>query len=330
MGGITSLFGGHPVAAPPRLDDEVSRAGEQDHDRTVRLERSAHLAPAACYEATTPAGPLRLEIDQVRVRHAADAALALLRAEALLWALQCWTRLPLPWRWVGQAGTNLSASHLRMPWQLPADPEATRPPTVRAALTSGSEAGALFLPWALLRALPSPEGLLAECLSSQEVNAMLSVAALQFDAQELAQLEPGGAVLLRPSFTPPWSGRLRMQAEAPGAGVPVDLSCPASPRLASPSHEPSPPQPAGIDCGIHCEVRLALPGPLPVATLAGWHVGRPLATGDQASLWRTEGPRGPAACLAQGRLMPWGDGWALALDMLCDAAVASTLAAPGP
>jgi hypothetical protein len=327
MGAQPPVFAGMPVAAPPRLDDVVSRRDEHGHDLTMRIERPIDSTRQfACYEASTPAGVLRLEVDQVRVRHAADAALALLRADELLWALQCWTRLPLPWRWVEHPAADLGASHLRTPWQLPADPEATRPPTVRASLATRGEAGALFWPWALLRALPAPEGLLAPCLSWPDVDAVLSAAVLHLDADELAQLEPGGAVLLRPSCTRPWTGHLRMQAEAVGAGVPVDLSRPKSPRLILPTAEASPTpcaQPASIDC----EVRLALPGPIPVATLAGWHAGQPLATGDQASLWRTASPRGPATCLAHGHLMPWGDGWAMALDMLCDAAVAATLAA---
>ena len=325
MGGDFPLFAGRPVGAPPRLDDAVSHRDGPGHDLTVRIDRSAEAAPTGtCYDAATPAGPLRVEVAQARARHAADAALALLRADDLLWALQRWSGLPLSWRWVEGAPADLVASHLRMSWQLPADHDATRPPIGQTCAPTGGEAGTLHMPWAMLRALPAPEdGLLTKCLSWPAVDAVLSMAALQLDEVELQQLEPGGAVLLRASSTRPWHGRLRAQAEPAGMGVPVDLSCITSPMLASP--EPLPPAPAN-PAHIGCEVRLTLPAPLPPATLAGWHAGQALAAGEKASLWRTTSPRGPATCLAAGHLMPWGDGWALALDMLCDAAVAATLA----
>ena len=73
---------------------------EAAHADTATLERGA--APhtrTICYVAATPAGPVLLEMD-AHARHAADAAVFLQRADALLCALQRWTGVALDWRWI--------------------------------------------------------------------------------------------------------------------------------------------------------------------------------------------------------------------------------------
>jgi hypothetical protein len=97
--------------------------------------------------------------------------------------------------------------------------------------------------------------------------------------------------------------------------VPVSLERPQLPRLLPAEHCEADAGAAG-DERIDCEVRLALPLPVSAATLAGWRAGLSIGeAGPLASLWRLAGD-GAAQCLALGRLMPWGDGWALAIEAL--------------
>ena len=68
-----------------------------------------------------------------------------------------------------------------------------------------------------------------------------------------------------------------------------------------------------------CEVRLGHEHKLPADRLGGWCTDQVLEIAcTQAALWRCAGAIGPAQQLASGRLMPWGDGWALALESLDD------------
>ena len=69
-----------------------------------------------------------------------------------------------------------------------------------------------------------------------------------------------------------------------------------------------------------CELRLDLPLGVSALRLAGWPLaGDPgdivhlAESGLRVALWRRATP-GPDQRLARGRLMPWGDGWALAVE----------------
>jgi len=75
---------------------------------------------------------------------------------------------------------------------------------------------------------------------------------------------------------------------------------------------------------VTCEVRLGLTQALPVDRLGGWCTGETLdGIGASATLWRCAGAR--PARLATGRLMPWGSGWALAIESLDAAEPDATL-----
>jgi hypothetical protein len=253
----------------------------------------------ACFIAAAPSGPLRLELHATGVRHAVDAALALHRCEPLLCALQAWTGLALDWRWDATACSPAAGSHACARWRLD--------PTLE---------GSLELPWALLRELPVPDTALA-ALHWPALPAVLAVSQLRLGAEELARLEPGGAAVLPDSLLPGWHGLLRAADEPAGRGVPVALPSPAAPRLAPRHAHRAALQCDGNDGRVACEVRLATPE-LPADRLAGWRDDEPLADiGPQASLWRCAGSHGSAQSLAVGRLMPWGDGWALAIETAC-------------
>lgn len=260
----------------------------------------APVSPGAgpCFAAATPLGTVRLAAGGPDPRHAVDAAIALGRCEALLDALDDWLGEPLDWRWIPTAAACAGGGRATACWR--ADPAAT----VRVEL-----------PWALLRALPAPAGALAAGLDWTEVPVVLALDRFEIDADELALLEPGGAVVVPASFEPGWRGRLRAVDEDAGAGVPVALPSPWAPRLTVAGD-------AAADApGTACELRLSLPRALPGDRLAGWR-DAPLdgAATDAAaaSLWRLA-PGAAPRCLALGRLAPWGPGRALLVDALCDA-----------
>ena len=288
------------------------------------------------FESPTPQGALRLYLGEPAgsAPHAAAAALALQRAGELLFELDRWLGEDAPdWRWVpdaasagSTASTALGPSVLRLPWR--------------------DTTHQLMVPWSWVRAQPAAPAALAARWQWPATEAVLAIARLHLSAGEVQQLEPGGAVLLPASMRPGWTGRLRGLAEDADAGVPVALDDPASPRL-MPAPARSLPDLAGaavggdvrgavgggLDVGLAvgpavglaagrlCEVRLHLPHAIPADRLAGWHE-KPLAdavTPDlAATLWQLAAGREPACCLAHGRLLPWGDGWALLLHALGD------------
>ncbi len=144
---------------------------------------------------------------------------------------------------------------------------------------------------------------------------MLVVSRFRLAVEELKQLEPGGAVVLPESLSPPWQGWLRAADEPahPGLGVPVDLAQPSTPRLLPATAHTAEAQQA--DLRIPCEVRLGVVHALAADRLGGWCEGETLdQVGATAVLWRSAGAR--PARLGTGRLMPWGSGWALALESL--------------
>jgi hypothetical protein len=176
-------------------------------------------------------------------------------------------------------------------------------------------------PWAWLRSMPPPPPALASKLEWPLVDAVLVLAELQVDPAELALLEPGGAVLVPQALQPPWHGSLRGADEAPQASVAVDLSVPWRPRLVARDAPPPVASLAADPARAACELRLDLPLGVSAQRLAGWRregdageiVQLPEA-GLRAALWRRGAAGQGAQALAGGRLMPWGDGWALAVE----------------
>lgn len=258
-------------------------------------------AGAGAYEAPTADGPLRLALETVSGQPpgcAAEAALRLALAEPLLAALEDWLAMaapPMPapeWTWcAGPAGPSDSAAVAR--W-------------------AGVGVGArLALPWALLRRLPAPPAALAARLQWTPVAAEWVLATLALSEAEREALEPGGALLLVPSFEPDWCARLRAVGEPAPGGLPALLDvaggaacpCPGAEEAAAPTSEDE-----------RWELRSPLSAPLAPELLLGWRdEPLPLELAQPLLLWRL--PPGQAALpWAAGRLIPWGEGQALALD----------------
>ncbi|NRF67248.1 hypothetical protein HLB44_09660 [Aquincola sp. S2] len=273
---------------------------ETTHTRPVPPPARGWAALGTWFEATTPHGPLRLYLGEAvgPAPHAAAAALALQRGEPMVAALDDWLRDPPAWRWRPEPAP-ISSTDVRLPWR--------------------DSCHQLIGTWPWLRSLQPPPDQLATRLQWPAVEAVLSAARLHLSADDLDQIEPGGAVLLPPSMKPDWTGRLRCAAEPSDAGVKVDLRDPSSPRvLAGPM---PPPEPANPAAGRPCEVRLQLAHAIPADRLAGWHqpsLADAILSDLPATLWQLPAAREPARCLAHGRLIPWGDGWALALQGLGD------------
>jgi hypothetical protein len=137
---------------------------------------------------------------------------------------------------------------------------------------------------------------------------------LHIGDHEIALLEPGGAVVLPESMQRDWRGTLRTLDEPalPGAGVPVSLPSPWSPHRIS-TATPAPASAAPAARAPLYEVRLGVPHALAGDRLGGWYDGDLGAVGERAGLWRCASEREAAVCLGTGELIPWGDGWALAL-----------------
>lgn len=277
---------------------------------------AADVGPVSTwFEAPTPSTALRLRVGGAAgpARHAADAAITLQGCATLLDALDDWIGFDLAWRWTEAPAPSLAErSHVRADWH-PAGSEVGTQATSSAAM--------LELPWALLRGLSPPTDTLAQQLLWPDVPAAIVISRLRVDAQALRAIEPGGAVVLHESMHPDWQGVLRAADEPADvdAGVALDLSSPLAPRLIEPKLRyaaavgrivdlPDPDQP------IVCEVRLGTARVFGVERLAGWCGGELGELGPQASLWRRAGVHEPSRCLASGRLMPWGNGWALALE----------------
>lgn len=276
--------------------------------------------PGTWFEAPTADGPMRLRIaTQAPAHHAAAAAVALQHAESLIRGLDDWAARPLRWRW------------------LPGPP-AEFPAGAHVRLHGPDEDWQWLVPWPWLRAQPAPPAPLTALLRWPAVPAMLWLARLRLSAEELQQLEVGGAVLLPASFEPDWRGLLHGAAEpacgAPDpAGVPVALSTPWSPRsLGDDSQQPIVPAfdaPGDDPGGELCDICLSPRDPVPADRLTGWpEDGRPVLDfrGAPAGLWRCGATGAAPRRLAGGSLLPWGDGWALRLETLDrDATTAQTV-----
>ena len=271
-------------------------------DRPPGLRRQRPLtAPTqgTRFEAPTQHGLLQLlaRTDLDSAGCAAQAAVLLEGCADLLGALDAWLGQDLAWRW----------------------------PASNPVLTPGADgphwpaaASQLQAPWALWRALPAPPPLLAQGLLWPEREAVLSLGWLALDADELAALEPGGAVLLPlvPGGGPDNSTACRLRAldEAPGpqVGLPLAWRPDRPPRLLPPGG-PGPDAQPGPAAGTLCEFRLSHPVPLPGRLLTGWADPVLPATPPDAGLYRG------GAALASGTLVPWGDGWALLVRSLATA-----------
>jgi hypothetical protein len=253
--------------------------------------------PRTRFTAATRGGTLTLQLDGLTAAHAAEAALLLDRCDALLDALDAWLHVALDWRWtVGEPAATASCVLAH-----------TKIAAGDAALPCRLE-----LPWPLLRALGAPPPALANTLQWGAVPAVLVLSRPAIDEAELRLLERGGAVLLPESMRKPWHARLRAADESGGDGLAVELSGLDNPRLVKSS---APPAAAG-DQRPCCEVRMTTVGPLSPAQLAGWADGAALELAPRASLWRCAGPTEPERYLAGGRLLPWGDGWAMLIESI--------------
>ena len=81
-------------------------------------DAASALDTGAWFEAATSAGSVRLcAFTGQGVRHAAEAALALERCEALLQGLHAWTGIALDWRWSPSAPRRPSGSHAAASWE---------------------------------------------------------------------------------------------------------------------------------------------------------------------------------------------------------------------
>ena len=263
------------------------------------------LAPEMTrFDAATRFGVMSLQVDGAPAANAAAAALLLDRCDALRDALDAWLHVALDWRWVDAA---------------PAD-QAPRPCASAQGAIDGddSSAGALAwrleVPWALLRSLSAPPESLAKHLQWGVVPAVLVVSQPAIDEAELRLLERGGAVVLPESMRAPWRGRMHAPQERAGDGLVVELPAADSARLAAAtmttagSSEP--------DGRPSCEVRMTTAAPVAPAQLAGWAPESTVDLAPRASLWRCAGPTEPERYLAGGRLLPWGDGWAMLIESI--------------
>jgi hypothetical protein len=253
------------------------------------------LQDAAWFEAVSPFGPLSLCVQNGGlVRHAAAAAVALQQSGPMLDALDDWTALELDWRWTTVPQAADAGSHVVARW-----PDEETAPV----------AAHLVLPWSLVRHLPAPTGILADAVRWEPAQATVVVSRLALGGNEFAALEPGGAVVLPDSMRADWRGVLRAAGEPLDAGSPLVLAPPQAPQVVP--RERAAATLAGEPGAIACEVRLDATPRIAVDRLAGWAPGDLGDLGAHASLWRCDGA---ARRCARGTLMPWGDGWALAID----------------
>ena len=151
--------------------------------------------------------------------------------------------------------------------------------------------------------------LLRNALGLQQVPPNTVINGLALAADELDALEAGGAVVLPESMRPDWRGVLRARGEPLASGAPLALATPHAPQVVA--RDAATPA-LSLDAGaVMCEVRLAGTPMVAIERLAGWQPGSVGHLGERAVLWRCDGV---SRRCAAGTLMPWGDGWALAID----------------
>jgi len=258
-------------------------------------------APATTrFAAVTRWGTMSLHVDGAPAPHAAAAALLLDRCDPLLDALDAWLHAALDWQWAAGPADDAPARAL-----------ATAQCTIDGEGTANPLTTRLELPWALLRALGAPVGPLSTRLQWSAVPAVVVVSQPPIDETQLRLLERGGAVVLPESMRAPWHGRLRAPHEGAHDGVVIELPAADRARLPEAAAEAGEPGERPV-----CEVRLSPLGPLPAAVLAGWSAGATIELAPRASLWRCAGPSEAERYLAGGRLLPWGDGWAMLIESI--------------
>lgn len=276
--------------SPDRASDGALGSAVDEPPPVAQLPQDA-----AWFEAASPFGPLSLCVrNGGAVRHAAAAAVALQQAGAVLDALDEWAALDIDWRWTTVPQAADAGSHVVLRW--PAD---------EAAPLSAH----LVLPWALLRRLPAPTGTLADAACWEPAQATVVLARLALGGDEFDALERGGAVVLPGSMRADWRGLLRAAGEPADAGAPLLLAPPQAPQVVP--REPTVGALPGEPGAVACEVRLDATPRVAIERLAGWAPGEIGDLGPRASLWRCDGA---ARRCARGTLLPWGDGWALALE----------------
>ncbi|MEP7280380.1 MAG: hypothetical protein ABI696_00265 [Rubrivivax sp.] len=282
-------------------------------DPHTHARASADGDVLAWFEAPSAQGALRLavRVDGAGIRHAADAAIALGDCEPLLAGIDDWAAEPIEWRWRGPASGSGD------------DDE----PAVRSWLVWPGGRAMLTCPLDWLRARAAPQGDWARELALPALAATLVGGRMRVPVGALCDLEVGGAIVLEPSFRPAWYGVLSAngeEARSDLAGSTVALAgvadaTPALPRFVSGVDRTTVLQAVGNADDPLCELRLALPNPVAAAGLAGWCAGPVGPAGPAASFWLCGDPLRPARRLAGGQLMPWGDGWALAVQTLGNA-----------
>jgi len=245
---------------------------------------------------------MTLQIDGAPAAHAAEAALLLDRCDALLDALDAWLHSALDWRWIEAAAAVAAAQpYASAQGSLEGDDGAAPALTWR-----------LEVPWVLLRSVGAPPEALAQRLQWDAVPAVVVVSQPAIDEAELRLLERGGAIVLPESMRSPWHGLLHAPNESAGHGLVVELPGADSLRLAGAAAPVGDPADGSGRPG--CEVRMTTPHPLSPEQLAGWAEGSKLELTPRAGLWRCAGASGPERLLAGGRLLPWGDGWAMLIE----------------
>lgn len=301
------------IEAPTRLCAAASDPGG---------DPAADRAPPSLtwFVAETGTGPLGLGLPcgAAPPPHAAAAALLLADAEAVLAALDVAHGEPLAWSWVARAHAPAPGPYAGLMLRSHTDP-----------------ATCVQLPWTWWRARQGRAQASTdwvEVFAWPEVPATLRAGRLRLSAQELDDLEPGGAVLWPAAAAPGWRGTL-VPAACQEALVEVWLAgppgaSPLSPRLAGPCEPPLPadgedvpvPEPHDVEgTGRLCELRFDLERPLSPRFLAGAGEAGGASPGPTRSLvhlWQCAESRQPECWLASGHLLPWGDGWALVIESL--------------
>ena len=252
------------------------------------------------YQAETGAGTARLTVlGSEPARHAVDAAIVLGRVGVLLDEIEAWLGDALSWRWIPNASEMLP-----MPASLPVPLQWSDEP-------GGPIQYYIELPWGLLRHLPAPPDTLQAGLVWPEVPVVLSLAQFDITPEELARLELGGAVVLPDSLEPHWRGVLRAADPDAAVAIPLEASSPISMQVIT-SHESR-----EIPCSGY-EICLVNPTSSPIGQLLGWSKLSLELRDYRASLRRRSNGAELACCLALGQLIPWGVGYALAIDAVCD------------
>ena len=308
---------------------------------------SAAVPPPASHQiddgyalvAATASGPVRLSWGAA-VGNAAQASVALHALGDWLTALEDWLAPDqgLDWWPVDDAGEALQ--RVDIDW--------VSAQVVAPGGAGPKEAGPLrlSLPWPALHALDEPPQALG--LHWPSLHAELLLARQPLPPEDPGRLEPGAVLLLEDSFEPAWPVVLRRASHHGeqngersgdagrgsevhgighdadhgghrGTGHDTDLGRPliCDGRLAWPTD--SPPRRRPIPAP-RLDVRMALPTPVPVPLLTGWHARDTAFPADASATLHLIAADGRDTPLAEGQLLPWGRGHALRITRVAPAA----------